>query len=81
MLTLKDWPKMNIEGFPDFARNHRKFLIYSDGDAQDFWPRLLIQRGYSLRTVAVDAATLSVTDGAPTPPKAIVYLVDLDERK
>ena len=82
MWTLTYQPLLNVETFPDFASNHRKFLVYSTGDDQDFWPRWLVQRGYTLKVVSVDPPSHGVLgDGGRILPKAILYFVDLDERK
>ncbi len=79
--TLKKYVPINLQTFPDFATQHRKFLLYSNGDAEDFWPRWLVERGYSPRVVAIGGSTRSATDFVPDSPKAIIYFVDLDERK
>jgi hypothetical protein len=82
MLTLTYLPLLNVDTFPNFASNHRKFLIYSTGDAQDFWPRWLVQRGYKLKVVSVGPPSPGVLgDNGRVLPKAILYFVDLDERK
>ena len=81
LMTLKKYFPVNVESFPDFSREHRKFLIFSNGDAQDYWPRWMLQHGYSLHTVIVDPPTHAVIADIPDPPKAIVYYVDLDEPK
>jgi hypothetical protein len=73
---------MNIDSFPEFAANHRRFLLYSTGESQDFWPRWLIERGYSLKAIAVDPPVKGMLgDDGRILPKAILYFVDLDDRK
>jgi len=80
MQTLKYLPLMNVDAFSEFARDHRKFLLYSTGESQDFWPRWLLQRGYMLRAIDVDPPEVNaVTMVGGDPVKAILYYVDLDE--
>jgi hypothetical protein len=81
LMTLKKFAPIQVESFPDFSQNHRKFLLYSNGDIQDFWPRWLVQHGYSPRAVYVENPPSSVVEDSYDPPKAILYMVDLDERK
>jgi len=81
MQTLKYLPLMNVDTFPEFARDHRKFLLYSAGNLEDFWPRWLVQRGYILRAIDVALPAISAVRGVGgDPPKAILYFVDLDKR-
>lgn len=80
MLTLKYLPLMNVDSFAEYAPKHRKFLLYSSGDSQDFWPRWLLQRGYSLRPLNVDPPVPTPMGSAEVNQmKAILYLVDLDK--
>lgn len=81
LMTLRNYAPVNVQSFSDFARVHRKFLIYSNGDTQDIWPRWLLKQGYSPRVVSMENPLKSIMEDGPDPPKAIVYLVDLDERK
>ncbi|HEX3377668.1 MAG TPA: glycosyltransferase family 39 protein [Candidatus Acidoferrales bacterium] len=82
ILTLKYLPLMNIDTFPEFAHDHRKFLLYSTGNPQDFWPRWLLQRGYLPHTIDVDPPSINAgEDDGGGAAKAILYFVDLDERK
>lgn len=81
LITLKNHLPIHVESFPEFSRIHRKFLLYSSGDALDYWPRWLLQRGYSLRAIDIEGRTATLTEEGPDPSKAIVYLVDLDGRQ
>jgi len=81
LMTLKNYEPVNVQSFSEFAEKHRKFLIFSNGDSQDIWPRWLLEHGYSPRVVSIETPPKSDMEDGPDPPKAIVYLVDLDERK
>lgn len=79
LITLKNFAPVQVESFPDFSRVHRKFLLYSNGDRQDLWPRWLVKHGYFPRAVSIENPDIGVVDDGPDPAKAILYLVDLDE--
>jgi len=81
LLNLKNYAPIHVETFPDFAQNHRSFLLFSNGDAEDSWPRWLVQRGYSVRAISIGPPNKAVMEDTPDLPKNILYLVDLDERK
>ena len=81
LITLRDYVSIQAPSFSDFARNHRKFLLYSDGTTDDYWPRWLTQRGYALRVVSVDPPKKGLRDDVPDPPRCILYFVDLGESK
>jgi hypothetical protein len=82
LLKLKDYAPVQVQSFSEFAQNHRRFLLVSDGDARDYRPRLLIEQGFSLRAIDMDPPIGNL--GGPDisiPPKNVLYLVDLDEPK
>jgi hypothetical protein len=81
LLTLRNYAPIHALTFSEFALNHRRFLLYSNGDVLDYWPQALVQRGYSLRVVAVEPPVKGLRDDAPDPPRITLYFVDLDEHK
>lgn len=80
LLTLKNYAPIQVQTFSEFAPNHRKFLVFSNGDRWDYWPRWLILHGYTVTAIDVDPQGKGVLEDSD-PIKAILYSVDLDERK
>jgi hypothetical protein len=76
LMTLKDYAPVNVMSFPEFAQQHRKFLLFSNGDDADYWPRSLVHKGYSLRMLDTDPPVKDSVEGISQ--KNILYLVDLD---
>jgi hypothetical protein len=81
MLGVATYFPVNAQTFSEFAPVHRNFLLYSDGDPDDYWPRWLAGQGYSLRVINVESPSVGEAVDAPGPPKGILYYVDLDSRK
>jgi hypothetical protein len=80
LVTLKNYAPVNVDPFPDFATVNRSFLLYSDGDPEDFWPRWLIKHGYSLRVIDIDSQAKNPSEpDLPYQPKSILFRVDLDK--
>jgi hypothetical protein len=79
LMVLKDYLPIHVQTFSEFSQAHRKFLLFSNGDAQDYWPRWLVERGYSARAIAVEPSTRSIMEYSADPPKSILFLVDLDQ--
>jgi hypothetical protein len=80
LMTMKDFAPIHVRTFSEFAQSHRRFLLFSNGDTDDFWPRWLAQRGYSLRAITVGPPNRSLMEDTPDLPKEILFFVDLDER-
>jgi hypothetical protein len=81
LLTLKDYVPIQVRTFPDFALKHPRFLLFSNGDGEDYWPGWLTQRGYSLRAISIGPARGTAMEDTPDLPKTILYLVDLNDRR
>lgn len=80
LLSLRDYVPVQVQSFSEFSPNHRQFLLYSNGDAQDIWPRWLVRHGYSVRAIFVYPPAKSSTEDNGDPPTPVLYLVNLDER-
>ena len=76
---LPDYIPIHVQKFSEFGGSHRKFLIYSSGDADDYWPGLLVSRGYKIRTIYIGPPTSMGSQIGVTDTKTILYLVDLDD--
>jgi hypothetical protein len=79
LLTLRNYAPVHASSFPEFAREHRRFLLYSTGTADDYWSRWLLQRGYALQTIDVAPRTKNPVEDYPDLPRPIMYYVDLDK--
>ncbi len=60
---------------PEFARQHDRFLLFSNGDEFDYWPRSLVRKGYTLQMLDTDLP-LERPGGRYLPKKNTLYLVD-----
>jgi hypothetical protein len=56
MLFLRCCLPLQVLEFDGFAAVHPEFLLYSDGEAWDWWPTRLVRDGYSLQLVVMDGA-------------------------
>jgi hypothetical protein len=53
LLILRDYLPLHVYEFNKFVSQHPAFLLYSTGDAWDWWPARLVNDGYTLRLIAV----------------------------
>lgn len=54
LLRLRPYYPVQVYEFRTFASSHASFLLYSNGSANDWWPRRLANDGYSLEVVAAE---------------------------
>jgi 4-amino-4-deoxy-L-arabinose transferase-like glycosyltransferase len=54
LLRLLSYYPLQVHEFQAFASDHPSFLLYSNGSANDWWPRRLANDGYSLEVVAME---------------------------
>ena len=54
LARLRLFYPLRVYGFQAFASDHPRFLLYSDGSINDWWPRRLGDDGYSLEVVAAE---------------------------
>lgn len=54
LLRLRSYYPLRVYEFRPFASSHARFLLYSNGSANDWWPRRLANDGYSLEVVAAE---------------------------
>jgi hypothetical protein len=73
LMTLKNYVPVNVMSLPEFAQQHDKFLLYSNGDDADYWPRSLVRKGYSLKMLDTDPPVKDSVEGGSK--KNILYLV------
>lgn len=54
LLALSIYYPLRVYEFGAFGSDHPSFLLYSNGSANDWWPRRLASDGYSLEVVAAE---------------------------
>jgi len=54
LISIRSFYPLRVYEFQAFVAGHPRFLLYSDGTANDWWPRRLRTEGFSLAPVVSD---------------------------
>jgi len=69
LASLRDYFALQVSEYPEFARQHERFLLYSTSGRFDWWPARLVQDHYLLQVIARDGkATLYRVARQPQGP-------------